>query len=83
MNFSVFEKDPKTLARRGQLKTSHGLIDTPAFMPVGTAGSVKTLTPDELSSLGAQIILGNAYHLYLRPGHRLIREFGGLHHFIS
>ncbi|HEX9758874.1 MAG TPA: tRNA guanosine(34) transglycosylase Tgt [Nitrospiria bacterium] len=83
MKFQVLEKDPKSLARRGKLETSHGIIDTPAFMPVGTAGSVKTLTPDELASLGAQIILGNAYHLYLRPGHNLIRSMGGLHGFIS
>ena len=83
MKFQVFEKDLNTLARRGQIETSHGIIDTPAFMPVGTAGSVKTITPDELVSLGAQIILGNAYHLYLRPGHQLIESFGGLHRFMS
>jgi queuine tRNA-ribosyltransferase len=60
---------------------AHGIVETPIFMPVGTQGSVKTLHPDDLEALGAQIILGNTYHLWLRPGHSLIRDFGGLHGF--
>ncbi len=65
------------------METTHGTVHTPAFMPVGTGGSVKTLSPDELRGLGVQVILGNAYHLYLRPGHKLISELGGLHRFMS
>ena len=61
----------------------HGLVQTPAFMPVGTAGSVKAIPQHLLEELDAQIILANTYHLYLRPGHELIRRFGGLHHFIA
>ena len=84
MNFSfeVFENDP-TGARRGQLKTPHGVIETPVFMPVGTAATVKGLTQEALETLGAKIILANTYHLYLRPGHVLIRKLGGLHKFMS
>jgi len=70
-------------ARRGRLKTPHGLVETPAFMPVGTRGSVKGLTPDDLKEIGARIILANTYHLSLRPGHRLIAELGGLHRFMA
>jgi queuine tRNA-ribosyltransferase len=65
------------------LHTSHGVVETPIFMPVGTGGTVKGMTQDELESLGVQILLGNTYHLYLRPGHELIREAGGLHRFMS
>jgi queuine tRNA-ribosyltransferase len=65
------------------LETPHGSIQTPVFMPVGTAGTVKTLSPEELKRLEVEIILSNAYHLYLRPGHQLIAELGGLHRFIS
>ena len=83
MTFTIQAREGETRARCGQLKTRHGSIQTPVFMPVGTAGTVKTLTPDELTSLGVEIILGNAYHLYLRPGHKLIAEMGGLHRFIS
>ncbi len=68
-------------ARRGKLVTGHGEIETPCFMPVGTQGTVKGISPEELDSIGARIILCNAYHLYLRPGHELIREAGGLHSF--
>ena len=84
MNFSfeVFQNDP-TGARRGQLKTPHGVIETPVFMPVGTAATVKGLTQEALETLGAKIILANTYHLYLRPGHALIRKLGGLHKFMS
>ncbi len=70
-------------ARLGRLATPHGVVDTPAFMPVGTAGTVKGLTQESLESLGAQILLANTYHLYLRPGHELIRRMGGLHRFMS
>lgn len=67
----------------GALTTAHGVIETPVFMPVGTQATVKTLTPDDLRALGAQIILGNAYHLYLRPGSSLVQSFGGLHGFMA
>ncbi len=70
-------------ARTGELETAHGVVETPAFMPVGTAGSVKAVPQDVLLELGAQIVLGNTYHLYLRPGHELIRQLGGLHRFMS
>lgn len=83
MSFTVLSKDPSTLARTGRLELPHGVVETPIFMPVGTQGSVKTLHPDDLVSLGAQIILGNTYHLSLRPGSQSIRELGGLHQFIS
>jgi queuine tRNA-ribosyltransferase len=70
-------------ARRGRLHTSHGIVDTPVFMPVGTTGAVKALTMEHLQTLDAPIILGNTYHLFLRPGHELVRDFGGLHKFIG
>ncbi|MDZ4121685.1 MAG: tRNA guanosine(34) transglycosylase Tgt [Candidatus Cloacimonadaceae bacterium] len=70
-------------ARAGIINTFHGDILTPVFMPVGTVGSVKAMSPLELKDIGAQIILGNTYHLYLRPGHELVREAGGLHSFVS
>ncbi|HET9838879.1 MAG TPA: tRNA guanosine(34) transglycosylase Tgt [Candidatus Angelobacter sp.] len=70
-------------ARLGRISTAHGEVETPAFMPVGTAGTVKAVPQDVLEELGAQIILGNTYHLYLRPGHELVRKLGGLHRFMS
>jgi queuine tRNA-ribosyltransferase len=70
-------------ARWGRIDTAHGPVETPAFMPVGTAGTVKAVPQDVIEELGAQIILGNTYHLYLRPGHELIRKMGGLHRFMS
>jgi queuine tRNA-ribosyltransferase len=70
-------------ARRGRLTTPHGVIETPIFMPVGTQGTVKAISPRELEELGAQIILGNSYHLFVRPGMDVIRHFGGLHRFMS
>jgi len=70
-------------ARRGRLETPHGALQTPAFMPVGTAATVKTLEPRDLVELGAGLILGNTYHLYLRPGHERVRRLGGLHRFMS
>jgi queuine tRNA-ribosyltransferase len=81
-HFEILKTDP-TGARLGRLTTAHGVIDTPAFMPVGTAGTVKGLTQQGLIELGVQILLGNTYHLYLRPGHERIRRLGGLHRFIS
>ena len=70
-------------ARQSRIHTAHGPVETPAFMPVGTAGTVKAVSQDILEELGAQIILGNTYHLYLRPGHELVRKLGGLHKFMS
>jgi queuine tRNA-ribosyltransferase len=80
--FAVSDSDP-TGARRGRLETPHGVLETPVFMPVGTAGTVKALTQDALEELGAGILLANTYHLFLRPGHQLIRKLGGLHAFMS
>ena len=80
--FEVLHEDP-TGARLGRLNTAHGAIDTPAFLPVGTAGTVKGITQESLEDLGAQILLANTYHLYLRPGHALIRDLGGLHKFMA
>jgi queuine tRNA-ribosyltransferase len=77
------KKTDSTGARRGRLTTPHGQIETPAFMPVGTAATIKALTHEALEELGASIILANTYHLYLRPGHELIRKLGGLHQFMS
>jgi queuine tRNA-ribosyltransferase len=71
------------VARRARLTTPHGTVDTPAFMPVGTRGSVKSLSPDDVREAGAQIILGNTFHLLVRPGPELIRELGGLHRFMG
>ncbi|MBN1196733.1 MAG: tRNA-guanine transglycosylase, partial [Candidatus Aminicenantes bacterium] len=75
--------DRETQARTGRLVTRHAEIETPVFMPVGTAGSVKALLPSQLSWLGARIILGNTYHLFVRPGLEVIRDFGGLHRFMG
>ena len=80
--FEIIATDP-TGARLGRLTTPHGVIDTPAFMPVGTAATVKAQTQADLESLGVQILLSNTYHLFLRPGHELIRDMGGLHSFMS
>lgn len=73
----------QTGARLGRLHTPHGTIDTPTFMPVGTLATVKTMSPEELKELGAQIVLSNTYHLYLRPGHDIVQEAGGLHSFMN
>lgn len=80
MEFTLIENDGS--ARRGQLKFSRGTVETPAFMPVGTYGTVKAMTPEELSDLGAEIILGNTFHLLLRPGVDIIKQHGGLHRFM-
>jgi len=81
-SFEVAKTDPSG-ARRGRLTTPHGTVETPFFMPVGTQASVKALTQEALEELGAEIILANTYHLYLRPGHELVRKLGGLHQFMS
>lgn len=83
LDFKITHKDPSTKARCGILTLDRGTIETPIFMPVGTQGSVKSLSPKELEECSAQIILGNAYHLFLRPGLEIIRESGGLHRFIN
>ena len=70
-------------ARLGRLHTPHGVIETPIFMPVGTQATVKAMTPEELKEIGSQIILSNTYHLYMRPGHDLVKEAGGLHKFMN
>lgn len=81
--FELLTTDANSMARLGRLTTSRGVVETPVFMPVGTQGSVKALDPRELREMGTQIILGNTYHLYIRPGLDIIREAGGLHRFIS
>ena len=81
--FELTATDRNTRARRGRLKTAHGTIETPAFMPVGTQGSVKAVSPQELREVKAQIILGNTYHLFVRPGLEVIRHCGGLHRFMN
>jgi len=83
MCFRIECRDRGSSARIGKLVTAHGEITTPAFMPVGTLGSVKSLTPEEVVELGGEIILANAYHLYLRPGDELVKDFGGLHRFMN
>jgi queuine tRNA-ribosyltransferase len=84
VNFSFeVKKTDATGARRGRLATPHGQIETPAFMPVGTTATIKALTHEALEELGTSILLANTYHLYLRPGHELIRKLGGLHQFMS
>jgi queuine tRNA-ribosyltransferase len=81
--FELLATDQHSKGRRGRSKTAHGVIDTPAFMPIGTQGSVKGVSPRELRELNAQIILGNTYHLFVRPGLDVIKHFGGLHNFMS
>src|SRR6266498_577961 len=82
-NFERLAIDRHSNARRGRLTTAHGQIETPAFMPVGTQGSVKGVSPRELRELNAQIVLGNTYHLFVRPGLAVIKHFGGLHNFMN
>jgi len=83
LSFTLEAQDSSTAARAGRLETAHGDVLTPAFMPVGTAGSVKTLSPDEVAAAGADIVLANTYHLYLRPGVEVVRAMGGLHRFMG
>src|SRR5215210_4025802 len=81
MHFELLASD--AAARRGRVHTAHGLIETPAFMPVGTYGTVKAMSPVELRDLGAQVVLGNTFHLWLRPGLDVISAHGGLHRFMA
>lgn len=81
--FSVTAQDPSSAARTGTFRTPHGTLETPVFAPVGTQATVKTLTPRDLAEIGATLVLANTYHLYLRPGTRLIADFGGLHSFMA
>lgn len=80
--FEIIKKDSFSQARLGRLETDHGAFNTPGFLPVGTQGTVKSLTPEELVEIGVEAILGNTYHLYLRPGYETIGKLGGLHNFI-
>ena len=82
-SFKVSAESSESRARAGVIQTSHGVVETPIFMPVGTLGSVKSLSPEELRAVGARIILGNTYHLYLRPGCEVIDRFSGLHRFMN
>ncbi len=82
MKFEILQSDQSTGARLGRCTTSHGIFHTPVFIPVGTQATVKALTPEELQEMGAEMILSNTYHLYLRPGHERIRRLGGLHQFM-
>lgn len=83
LDFETLRLDPQSHARRGRLRLPHGVVETPVFMPVGTAGTVKAVAPDDLRRIGAEIVLGNTYHLFLRPGHERIRALGGLHRFMA
>jgi queuine tRNA-ribosyltransferase len=82
-SFKILHKSSETKARWGEFETPHGTFNTPAFLPVGTQGTVKAMSPDRLTDLGAEIVLSNMYHLYLRPGHKVIEEMGGLHRFMG
>lgn len=83
VTYELIRQCPETGARAGRLHTPHGSFDTPMFMPVGTQGTVKTLSPEELHGMGAGVILGNTYHLFLRPGHEIVKKAGGLHRFMN
>ncbi len=83
VRLEILQESKQTRARLGKLYTPHGVVDTPVFMPVGTQATVKAMTPEELKDIGAQIILSNTYHLFLRPGQELIAEAGGLHQFMN
>lgn len=81
-SYVLLQQDSKSAARRGRILTQRGAVETPVFMPVGTSGTVKGMLPETLKDIGAQIVLANTYHLYLRPGHQLIKQLGGLHQFM-
>ncbi len=83
VSYELIKEDKKTKARRGRVTTPHGVIETPVFMPVGTQATVKAMRPEQVKEMGAEIILSNTYHLYLRPGHEVIKEAGGLHKFMN
>ena len=83
IKYELIKKSNNSRARRGRVSTAHGTIETPVFMPVGTCATVKAMTVEEMKTIGAEIILSNTYHLYLRPGHELIKKAGGLHKFMN
>src|SRR5688572_8520846 len=83
LSFDLIKTDPSTRARLGRVSTPHGTFDTPAFMPVGTQGTIKGILPDHVMATGAQIILANTYHLMLRPGERTVAQLGDLHRFMA
>src|ERR1700688_1592712 len=83
LQFEISSRDARSHARVGRVTTRHGAFDTPAFMPVGTQGSVKGLLPEQVAASGTQIILANTYHLMLRPGEAVVHELGGLHRFMG
>ncbi len=83
LGFDLIKTDEKSCARRGKLYTAHGEVETPVFMPVGTSANVKCVLPVQLKELGARIILSNTFHMYLRPGQEIVKEFGGLHEFMQ
>ena len=83
MNFEILKEDDRTRARRGRLTTAHGIVETPVFMDVGTLGTVKALEPRDLHELKTQVVLGNTYHLMLRPGAEVLSAAGGLHRFMN
>ena len=83
MEFKVLKKSPTSKARLAEIRAPHGQIETPVFMPVGTQGSVKALSSEDMEEMGIKIILANTYHLYLRPGHRIVEKLGGLHRFMN
>src|SRR5215216_6055453 len=83
LRYELLARDAQTHARLGKVTTRHGVFHTPAFMPVGTQGTVKGLLPDHVAATGSQIILGNTYHLMLRPGERVVAELGDLHRFMA
>lgn len=83
IRFEVLEQSARSAARLGRLETPHGVVETPVFMPVGTQATVKTMTPEELETIGARIVLSNTYHLYLRPGADVVAAAGGLHRFMN
>lgn len=82
-NFKIIEKDNKTMARAGIITTPHGIVNTPAFVPVGTKATVKGMTPSDLQEIGAEVLFGNTYHLHLRPGEDVVKEFGGVGKFMG
>ena len=83
VTYELLKTDPATRARLGRVHTSHGAFDTPAFMPVGTQGTIKGVLPDHVAATGSQCILANTYHLMLRPGEKVVAELGDLHRFMA
>ena len=83
LKFKIEKKLPNALGRAGRIETAHGVIETPAFVVVGTKGTVKALTPEQVASVGAQVVLANTYHLYLQPEPEIIKKAGGLNQFMN